>query len=130
MATLVRVEADRNSDLKLLEDWRHAGACGLPAPGSHRLRRTMTREQGRALETLGHAVEIVSAGYLHNGADDEILDFRGPELEAARILIAAQRELLGSLPLREPLALRLWHALLQRKTPLNSARVVPLSSSR
>jgi|GEM_PF-5776862 len=97
---------------------------------TQRMHRDMTREQGQALETIGHAFDYLNARYLHSGADDEILDFRGPEMDAVRILIGARRELLASLPLIEALPLRLWHALSRRGARIKSVPVVPLSSSR
>lgn len=95
----------------------------------HRMRK-MTREQGQAIETIGHAFDYLNACYVHRGADDEMLDFRGPQMDAVRILIGARRELLASLPLAEPLPVRLWHALLRRGARIKSSPVVPLSSSR
>ena len=92
--------------------------------------RDMTREQGQALETIGHAFDYLHERYLHRGAEEEILDFRGPEMDAVRILIGARRELLASLPLAEPLSVRLWHALLRRGARIKSPAVVTLSSSR
>ncbi len=94
------------------------------------MRRTMTREQGCALEMIGHAVDYLNDCYLHEGADDEILDFSGPSMDAIQILISAQRQILRSLPLTEPLTMRLWHAVLRRKSQFKSSPVIPLSSSR
>lgn len=94
------------------------------------LRRTITREQGCALETIGHAVDYLNDCYLQEGTETEILDFSGPTMEAVQILISTQRQILRSLPLTETLSVRLRHALLRRKSQLKRAIVVPLTSSR
>ncbi|MEO6829031.1 MAG: hypothetical protein ABI164_04415 [Acidobacteriaceae bacterium] len=108
-----------------------SGPASQPqASANRRMRRTMTREQGRAIETIGHAVDYLNDCYIHEGPDSEVLDFRGPGMDAVRVLVVAQREILATLPLAEPFTLRLWHALLGRKSQLNSTPVVPLSSSR
>ncbi len=125
MATHASVQAD----LKRFHDTQAAGLSQRQRSASTRMVRTMTREQGRAIETIGHAVDYLEDCYLTEGPDDEVLDFRSPDMDAVRLLISAQRQLLHSLPLTEPMTLRLWHALLRRKSQFNSAAVVPLSSS-
>ena len=130
MATRARVDAHLKADLKLFSGGQPAELSPPHASRNRRLRRIITREQGRALETIGHAVDYLSDCYLHQGADDEVLNFISPALEAARVLIAARNELLAGLPLRQPITTRLWHALLRRRSPLKSSAVVPLSSSR
>lgn len=72
-------------------------------PLEHRrgLRRSMTREQGCALEMVSHAVDYLNDSYLYDGPDDEILDFEAPAFEAARILAVAQQRMLASIPLVE-----------------------------
>jgi sulfur carrier protein len=94
------------------------------------LHRPMTREQGRALEIIGHAADYLADCYLQEGAEEEIIDFSGPSAEAIQILISSRREILRSLPLTEPLMLRLWNMLLRRKPKFESASMIPFSSSR
>ncbi len=123
--------------------WNHMDRVLPAAPGGlqaaeprtyqksrRKLHRKMTREQGCALEMIGHAVDYLNDGYLQEGAEDEIIDFSGPSMEAIQILIFSQREVLRSLPLTEPLSLRLWNMLLRRKSQFESSAVIPLSSSR
>ncbi len=87
-------------------------------------RRVMTREQGRALETIGHAVDYLQDIYLHHGPDQEILRSDSPAMEAVRILVATRRELLNSLPLRETFSQRIRNVLFHRKSTANPAPVV------
>jgi hypothetical protein len=136
MATHAGVEADLKADLKLVQG-RQAGrspelrttAHPFNPPQRRGLRRIISREQGCALEMIGHAVDYLNDCYLHEGAEDEIIDFRGPTMEAIQILISIQRQVLHSLPLTEPFTQRLWNTLLRRKQPKSPA-VVPLTSSR
>jgi hypothetical protein len=97
-------------------------------------RRIMTREQGRALEMIGHAVDYLNDSYIHDGPDNEVLDFRNsPNADAVRILIGTQRQIFRSLPMADPFAVRLFNLLLRRKRNDSagmSQDVVPLSSSR
>lgn len=128
MAAHASLEADLNNGLIRTP---RAQAALAGAPRKRAARRIMTLEQGRAIETIGHAVDYLNDCYLHQGADDEILDFRSaPEMQAVRILISAQRQILQSLPLTEPLTLRVWNAVLRRKSQFKPGAVVPLSSSR
>lgn len=106
-----------------------APLAAFPAPPSaanNGRRRIISREQGRAMEMLGHAADYLSDSYLHEGSDNEMLHFRGPVSEAVHVLVSAQRQILFSLPLVESRSQRFFKALFQRK----SAPVVPLSSSR
>ena len=89
-----------------------------------RKRRVMTREQGRALEAIGHAVDYLQDIYLHHGPDQEILRSDSPAMEAVRILVATRRELLNSLPLRETFSQRVWNLLFHRKSSANPSPVV------
>jgi hypothetical protein len=98
-------------------------AVAVPTPGRP-LRRILTREQGRALETIGHAVDYLNDCYLYNGGDEEILNVSGPFIEALHLLIAARQEILWSLPVAEPWTLRVWNALFRRKPRLTSGPVV------
>lgn len=69
--------------------------------------REMSREQGRALETLAHAIEYLQdefvLGCVMHGQDA----YRNSELEAIDTLKAVSRTLWFSLPAREP-AWRRW----------------------
>lgn len=114
MATNANFEADLKPGLKVVSG-NHTPRLPGPSPASGRMRRKITREQGCALEVIGHAVDYLNDSYLYEGADDEIIDFSGPSMDAVRILIAAQRQILSSLPLVEPLPLRFWNTLLRRK---------------
>ncbi len=116
---------------------RIAGREALPSqPARPGMRRVITRQQGCALEIIGHAVDYLNDCYLNQGPDNEILDFSGPTLEAAQILIAAQRQILFSLPLAESFSQRLRRVIFRRKPESNrrqqvkSSPVLPLSSSR
>ncbi len=130
MATHATIESDLNGGLKLIPGGQSVGSPE-PRPAFYpKLHRVITREEGRALEMIGHAVDYLQDCYLHEGDDREILDFRGPKMDAVRILVSAQRQIHRSLPLAEPLTVRLWHALLRRKIQYKSAAVVPVSSSR
>jgi len=60
------------------------------------MRRVLTREQGCALEMIGHAVDYLNDCYINEGPDHEVLDFNSPSMDAVRILISAQREVLRS----------------------------------
>jgi hypothetical protein len=91
-------------------------------------RRIITREQGCALETLGHAVDYLRDSYINDGPDDEILDSSSPSMEAVRILVERRRELLFSLPLVEPLRRRIARRLFHRQRA-ESLSVLPFSSS-
>jgi hypothetical protein len=77
------------------------------------LRRSITREEGCALEMVSHAVDYLNDRYLYDGPDDEILDFEAPAFEAARILAAAQQRMLGSLPLVESFGSRVRRSVLR-----------------
>lgn len=123
MATHPTIEADRIAILKIARGENPAAPPSWQSSRSPRLRRRIDREQGRALETLGHAVDYLGDCYIQNGSDDDLIDFCGPQMDAVRLLIDAQRDLLASLPLMEPLTLRLWHGL-RRGTPFKSSAVV------
>jgi len=115
-------------------------------PKARSLRRILTREQGRALEMIGHAVDYLNDCYLYDGADDELITFSGAPNEAIQILVSLRWQILQSAPVREPRRLRLWKALFHRHndgTPGvvfrraedrgssdQSSSVLPLSSSR
>lgn len=129
MATNANFKADLKPGLKVVSG-NYTARLPEPSPANSRMRRKITREQGCALEVIGHAVDYLNDSYLYEGADDEIIDFSGPSMDAVRILISAQRQILSSLPLSEPLPLRFWNTLLRRKSQFKATTVVPLSSSR
>ena len=93
------------------------------------MRRVISREQGRALETIGHAVDYLSDCLLMEGPDDELVTGCCPATEAVQILISLHLELLHSLPLVEPMPQRIWNAIFRRlrNPPNRDSRVVPLS---
>lgn len=80
------------------------------------LRRILTREQGRALEIIGHAVDYLNDCYLYEGEDDELINIGGSSNEAIQILVSLRWQVLRSAPVRESRTLRLWKALLRRNT--------------
>ena len=129
MATNANFEANLKPGLKVVSS-NHTARLPEPPSANGRMRRKITREQGCALEVIGHAVDYLNDSYLYEGADDEIIDFSGPSMDAVRILISAQRQILSSLPLAEPLPQRFWNTLLRRKSQFKASTVVPLSSSR
>jgi len=100
-----------------------------PVPPKRPLRRIITREQGRALETIGHAVDYLTDCHIYEGPDDEIINSASPVTEAIDILIALRFQLLHSVPTVEPLMQRLWKTIFQRSKPQNPpSSVIPLSS--
>lgn len=96
----------------------------------HRLRCRMTREQGCAIEVLGHAADYLNDSYFYQGMDQEILYFRGSSMEAAKILISARRQVLESIPLTEPLLWRVRNRIRGRKIKPGPAGVVRLTPIR
>lgn len=110
------------------------------------LRRVLTREQGRALEMIGHAVDYLNDSYLYEGDEEELINIGGSCTQALQILIAARGQVLRSAPVQEPRMHRLWKALFRRNPELKSriefhrredrapqsktTAVLPLSSSR
>lgn len=129
MATSNSVDVELKASLQLISGGRAGGSAGLRVASYTHKRRVLSREQGRALETIGHAVDYLTDSYIHEGADHDLIDFRSPGMDAVHILVGAQRQIHSSLPFVEPFRLRLWQALLHRKSQLKST-VVPLSSSR
>ncbi len=129
MATRATFEANLRAGLYTERQGEAEAAVELKV-GNRRLRRIITREQGCALETIGHAVDHLNDCYLQQGSDDEILDFGGPAMEAVQILIALQRQMLRSLPVKESFIVRVKNTLLHRRPVTKTSAVVPLSSSR
>jgi hypothetical protein len=76
----------------------------------------MTREQGRALERIGHAADYLFDTYVHQGPESVVLHGQSPEIQAIRLLVHARERILVSLPVHVPLYRRFWKALLGRKT--------------
>ena len=95
-------------------------------PTTRRMRRVISHEQGRALETIGHAVDYLNDCHLSQGSDDEIVNAVCPVREAVQILISLHLQLLHSLPLVEPLPHRIWNSILHRQ-PGQTPRVIPWS---
>lgn len=91
--------------------------AGTPAPEPRGARRLLTRESGRALEMLGHAVDYLEDSYIEDGLENEIvLVASAPTLQAVRMLADARREVLASIPLVQPASRRLWNAIFHRNT--------------
>jgi hypothetical protein len=89
-----------------------AGLALVPAARRPVARRAETREQGEALEMLGHAIEYLMDTRLEGGY--RLMRFAGtPEFEAVQILMRANRELYASFPEVKPLGSRLRALLLQ-----------------
>jgi hypothetical protein len=115
-------------------------------PRSRSLRRMLTREQGRALEMIGHAVDYLNDCYLYEGDEDELINIGGSSSEAIQILVSLRWQILQSAPIREPRTRRLWNALFHRHSSerpgvvfhrsnehgpqSKPVSVLPLSSSR
>jgi hypothetical protein len=83
-------------------------------PKARGLRRILTREQGRALEMIGHAVDYLNDCYLFEGADEELINMGGSSNDAIHILVSLRWQILQSAPVRETRQLRLWNALFHR----------------
>ncbi|MES2220036.1 MAG: hypothetical protein V4587_03610 [Acidobacteriota bacterium] len=115
-------------------------------PRVRSLRRLLTREQGRALEMIGHAVDYLNDRYLYEGEDEELINIGGPSSEAVQILASLRWQILQSAPVREPRTARVWNALFHRYraqrpgvvfhrtnehgSQSKPSSVLPLSSSR
>jgi hypothetical protein len=78
-----------------------------------RLRRTINREQGRALEMIGHAADYLTDSCLYEGKDDQIIDFRSTS-DALQILTSMRSQIMESLPLSEPFFSRVWNHFVRR----------------
>ena len=91
-------------------------------PVQHNLRRILPREEGRALEMIGHAVDYLYDCYLYEGDDKEIINSGGATMKALGILAAARVQILQSLPLQESRTTRLWNALFHRSSGHSSGR--------
>lgn len=91
----------------ILRQSQRADASTETRPGRV-MRHVMTREQGRALETIGHAVDYLQDCQIHAGPEEEIINCAGPMTDAIQILISMHLQILRSLPLAEPLPHRIW----------------------
>lgn len=78
-----------------------------------RLRRIINRDQGRALEMIGHAADYLTDSCLYEGKDNQIIDFRSTS-DALQILTSMRSQIMESLPLSEPFFSRAWNHLLRR----------------
>ena len=94
-----------------------------------RMRRIITREQGRALETISHAVDYLQDCHVYEGPEEELINIASPATEAIQILVAIRRELLNSLPLRETFSQRLWKAIFHRRSRRQFPHISQNSSS-
>ncbi len=138
-------QEDGNENLPFRAEPRVAPVAIIPMavadqPVAQKLRRMMTREQGHALEMIGHAVDYLNDCYLFQGDDEEVINVGGSHTEALQILVSARWQILHSLPLEQPRMHNLWHALFRRASRRTSPHrngsesdavsVVTLSSSR
>ncbi len=58
--------------------------------------RMLNRDQGRALELIGHGVDYLLDSYVHEGADDELIDAGIFSSDAIQILVSMRRHILLS----------------------------------
>ncbi len=65
-------------------------------------RRRISREQGRALESLGHAADYLLDSYVQIGPDEEILHSLSAEMEAIHLLVQARNRVLEALEIVQP----------------------------
>ena len=84
--------------------------------GVLRGKRRITREQGRALERIGHAADYLFDTYIEQRQAKPAPFQQGmhpasPELDAIRMLAHARNRILQSLPIVEPLSHRIWSSL-------------------
>lgn len=125
-------EQNPNDSATLPPEWGVFAECRMSSAavaGRHtkrKMRRVISREQGRALETIGHAVDYLNDVHLSEGPENELLNDVCPITEAVQILVSLHMQLLSSLPLVEPLSQRLWNAIFRRH-PARTSGVVPLS---
>ncbi len=112
--------------------WRFADKrmCGVASSSQptnrKKVRRVISREQGNALETIGHAVDYLNDCHFSEGPDDEIVNGICPARQAVQILISMQLQIWHSLPLRESFSNRIWNAMWHRM-PHQTSPVIPLS---
>ena len=80
-------------------------------PGIPR-RRRISRESGRGLEILGHAIEYLTDEYVHAGGS---LSAHDGQLDAVQLLMAVNRQIYFSCP-EVPLMRERWRSLLHLRT--------------
>lgn len=68
--------------------------------------RRITPSAGRALETLGRAIEYLADEYALSFAQIGLLDSGDPQIEAIQILMSLNRQVYYSCPETEPLLQR------------------------
>jgi phosphoribosyl 1,2-cyclic phosphodiesterase len=88
-----------------------AGSGDAVEPVGNVIRRRPTLQQGRSLETLGHAIEYLIDSQVY----DETLAWSKNHADATQILMRLSREVFAEcrqiVPMRERLRLRLEHLL-------------------
>ena len=102
----------------------------VSVPRRRKLRRIITREEGRALEMIGHAVDYLNDCYLYEGDEKEIINIGGPTMKALGILVSARAQILQSLPLQESRTVRLWNTLFHHSSHHTSQRTSERASER
>lgn len=75
----------------------------MPADAGAHVRRRISREAGRALEILGHAIEYLTDEYLHQGG---LFSAHDPELEGVQLLMALNRQIYFACPVAPSLTER------------------------
>lgn len=58
--------------------------------------RILSREEGRALELIGHGVDYLVDSYVYEGADDEFIDVGAFSNDAIQILVSMRHQILLS----------------------------------
>jgi hypothetical protein len=86
----------------------------IPAP-----RRRISPMNGRALETLGHAIEYLTDEYALSAIQVGKLDTRDPRIEAIQMLMALNRQIYYTCPEIEPALRRIarWMLGMPAMTP-------------
>jgi hypothetical protein len=80
----------------------------------------MTREQGRALEQIGHATDYLLDTYLNCGLESEVLHGQSPEMQAILLLAQARAQVLRSIPIQSSIQIKqsvhggLWKNITER----------------
>ena len=80
-------------------------------------KRRISREEGRALEAIGHAADYLMDSYVHIGPVQAVLHPTGAEMEAVQLLIQARNRVLESLEVVEPVTQRISSALRRSLSP-------------
>lgn len=117
---IYRVADDQDAPFRTVSKGRDLAPVAYMPPAlatiskRQRLRRILTREQGCALETIGHAVDYLNDCYLHEGDDSEQINLGARPNDAIQILVAARQQIFMSAPVRETGLLRMWNAIFHR----------------